>query len=759
METDGFLHPRHTHNQTIGSFMKNRQNMCFSGLTAKRIATLVLLAALAVGLIPSACAGQVSDTATSKATAKAAKKKNDKCTPLGTALNWIPADAAFYQAALRNREQIETVANSRAWARLCSMPVCREYARLQSHPLTQAAVQIGKARLTEAEPAVSQVETIINDPQVQRFIEFLGDICSDEVFAYGDRGFVDLADLLHETAHTTLSQSLDGQSLDGRTVRKMLVENSGRIVVPNVVLGFKIRDQHLAAEQLGKLELVLGLACWTQPKLNGRMDRKRIDGTSYLTFKLDTRLLPDGKLSLPPDGPLSAGLDEKDAKALTEKLNSLKITIALGIKADYLLVSIGPSTDGLAKLNADGKHDKSGRLIDRSEMQPVREMAGQRLSWIAYRSRELNEVLGGRGRYMAAMAGQIDNRLATSTADKKMNVRLQRDAAALLEDIRVQTPRPGAIVAANVITDRGIETYLYDYTQHPWTAGYKPLELLDHVGGRQLLLKSFRAGFTIAQYDLVIKWLDVGYGYFEDRVLWNIDANCRKRCRLAVALLRPILRQINRINRSVLIPALQDGQVVFVLGDDGPALVTDTTVAERLHEVYEEYWLLYSDVKNALEDVRTGQRPDFTAALAATEPSVSRAPLPDWIGLGGLAVGRVGRVVILATSSSAARQLLQPTPPALGNLPAKSDHPRATVAFIDTAALVDRATPTVNRTAHRLANWSYGGSAPASVEKQVERHVATLFECLKVLRSIARETYVEGGAVVTHTLWEIRDVD
>jgi hypothetical protein len=38
-------------------------------------------------------------------------------------LRWVPADAGAYSAMLRNREQLEAVLGSKAWARLMSMPV------------------------------------------------------------------------------------------------------------------------------------------------------------------------------------------------------------------------------------------------------------------------------------------------------------------------------------------------------------------------------------------------------------------------------------------------------------------------------------------------------------------------------------------------------------------------------------------------------------------------------------------------------------
>ena len=80
------------------------------------------------------------------------------------------------------------------------------------------------------------------------------------------------------------------------------------------------------------------------------------------------------------------------------------------------------------------------------------------------------------------------------------------------------------------------------------------------------------------------------------------------------------------------------------------------------------------------------------------------------------------------------------------------------MAFIDTAALVERAQPGVKRAARRMARWVYKAADPAAFDKQVDLHVETLLECMKVLQSVACEQYMDDGAVVTHRLWELRDV-
>ena len=175
-------------------------------------------------------------------------------------------------------------------------------------------------------------------------------------------------------------------------------------------------------------------------------------------------------------------------------------------------------------------------------------------------------------------------------------------------------------------------------------------------------------------------------------------------------------------------------------------------------EAFDEYNSFFRDINDALRDVRDSGPRDFNAP----RPTVTQCPWPAVLGIPqatGPHMGRMGRVVILTGSADAARRLLEPTPPALGNLPAKAELPRATVSFIDTAALTDRAEPGVKRAARRMARWVYKAADPAAFEKQVDLHVETLLESMKVIRSVACERYVDDGAVVTHRMWELRDVE
>src|SRR6516162_3206444 len=85
-------------------------------------------------------------------------------------LKFIPADAAFYTTMLRNQEQMDIVTNSKAWAKLRSMP----------------AVQLGlmAMRSQSNNPQVAPFMQIFQQPENQQLLSLLGDMISQEIFVY-----------------------------------------------------------------------------------------------------------------------------------------------------------------------------------------------------------------------------------------------------------------------------------------------------------------------------------------------------------------------------------------------------------------------------------------------------------------------------------------------------------------------------------------------------------------------------------------------
>jgi hypothetical protein len=100
---------------------------------------------------------------------------------LDSAIKWIPEDAAFFSTMLRNREQIEAIAASRAWS------------KLQSMPIVQMGWQMYQMQAGLPGSVPGKINQALDNPQVQDLLNLLADMFSDEVFLYGDADMVDFA--------------------------------------------------------------------------------------------------------------------------------------------------------------------------------------------------------------------------------------------------------------------------------------------------------------------------------------------------------------------------------------------------------------------------------------------------------------------------------------------------------------------------------------------------------------------------------------
>src|SRR5205823_2694739 len=86
---------------------------------------------------------------------------------LDSSVKLVPANAAFYSSMLRNREQIETIAKSKAWAKLMTMPGVQ---------MARMAIQAQMAN-----PQFAQFLQLYQTPENQELARVLSDMVSNEV--------------------------------------------------------------------------------------------------------------------------------------------------------------------------------------------------------------------------------------------------------------------------------------------------------------------------------------------------------------------------------------------------------------------------------------------------------------------------------------------------------------------------------------------------------------------------------------------------
>ncbi|MHC4180186.1 MAG: hypothetical protein ACYSWU_21995, partial [Planctomycetota bacterium] len=97
-----------------------------------------------------------------------------------SSLQFVPADAAFYVSFMRNRQQYETVVNSRAFGTLMEMPFVKS--------MQESFVE----EFEDLPPQIVMVKESFDLPENKPLKETLIEMVSDEVFIYGGKGYCDL---------------------------------------------------------------------------------------------------------------------------------------------------------------------------------------------------------------------------------------------------------------------------------------------------------------------------------------------------------------------------------------------------------------------------------------------------------------------------------------------------------------------------------------------------------------------------------------
>lgn len=693
---------------------------------------------------------------------------------LGGSTKLIPADAAIYGVSFNAGDTVRAIGQSKAWNKLVNMPVVK----------MGLALYHMQAAMPGTPPA--KIQEALSDPETRKIIDFVLNLFADEYFTYADDSLIDLLKVYQEANAARMLApfymlmsgnflGMDGD-MQGRAALESLAKNAELLKTPNVIMGFKLKNVDEAKENLAKLEKTLQALLEEVPPLKDSLKRTKVDGNEYLTFSIDAKVVPSWD---PIDDAIRQLIDkEEDAKKLTAQLKKLTLTISLGVRENYLLAAIGPSTDALAKL---GKGD---RLIDRPEFKAVEKFTDRKSLGISYMSKRAMAQLTTSAQDIREMANGVDELLGDAPLTEAQIAKVKKDVRELLKDCEGFLPEPGAQVAVSFVVPQGMESYAFHGTKNRRADATKPLSLLSHVGGDPLFALVGRAKPSVEEYDLMVKWIKKLYGYFEEFGLPSMPESEREKTKEFLAKLLPLAKQADQATRTLLIPALADGQSALVV--DGklaskhfaeplpatekpmpmiePAMVFGVSDAAKLKKAVGEYVDVINGILKAFHEIEPNEIP----LLRIPEPTISSVsggkvyayPLAEELGVdkqiapnGGLSE----KVAAISFVPKQTERILAKTAPSAGGVLADLDRPRAMAVVCNWAEVVNVITPWVNLAADLILEDTMGGADDAQ-KKMVTEQVATVLELLKVFKRITSEVYEEGNTTVTHSICEIQDL-
>lgn len=688
-----------------------------------------------------------------------------------SSLAFVPDDVAFYSSSLRTGEQLEVFLKSRA------------FAKIQQHPLVQMALAQGMSQWEEpqAQP-VAIAKMLLQMPENQELVAMLQDAISREVFVAADVNVNKSLELLMEFSEQMNGMQMaigadpgSAEDLIKERVLAMVSSAADELKVPGGMIGFKLSDTAPAKRQLVRLEtLINGQLEQAPPEIAKRFGRSTIGEGEFLTLNLDGSLVPWDQV--PFD---ELDLDESDVEKLVEKAKQLTAVISIGVIRDYLVISIGESTSNLENLGG------GNLLVNRKEMAPLKKHLGKPLTSIAYVSETFMKSAGDQNRsldsYVEMAKGALELPDAQDEISPQMKAEILADIGELRMDLQRYIVSPGAVVGFAWMKPTGFEGYVYNYAKNPRQQKDKPLTVLSHTGTSPLFVGAGHNGLKIEDYDLLVKWANRGYHYFETFAVPEMEEEELAEFNNAKDRFMPLIKRMDTNFRENLFPACNNGEVAFVL--DGKAKSNSWHAAmppsdkelpmpelamvwgiNDIGQVEAGFASMFGILDDGItqwnemaEDdgdkipLESFPRPDqneiesgalYSYAIPA-EAGLDTRVSPNW--------GLSPQTMVMSLLPETTKRLMpQSTSSVFFGPLADSKRPLAGAVYFDFDGIVEMLNPWIDYGVKTSMN----GQDPDEIEQQVGMimmNVDFVSDILSCFKGVSAAMYQEDGATVTHT--------
>lgn len=748
-----------------------------------------------------------------------------------TALAMIPADAAFISSSLRLREQYDALVSSKAFAAVRKLPAVAKFFDSWD-----------EQRLQPGSP-LSIVDTFMQLPENQQAMEVLQDIVATETFVYGEPSCIKLIELLKKVQQAQQAANIlslargdadfgDGIGFDvlegpfdddeeedddnaaaarrvpvrpvrfqvvdsdigvspnelaNRLILKTVAENKHLLVIPDIVWGFATTKREAAETQVKRLEVLLKLAAQSNPDLADAVARKSIAGGEFLTFtfKPDMALL---RLQLVGDEATA-----KDIDTIFDAIEEVRIVAALGVVGGRLVLSIGDSTDHIAKLVTDGGFEKG--LLGIKPLTPLLEHRTKPITAVSYVSEAMMKAVAPSTGDIDQLAGLADDIVELAELPAEAADDARSSLRAMSRQYRNWLPVPGPWTAFSFRSEQGYEGYAWDWSQNQQFNGSKRLELLEHAGGAPLAAYALRLRTDVPRFDDVVSWIGMGWQFFTKHLLPQADEEMQDQVSEFDEHIVPLAAKFVEIVRRTFIPATANGQIGFVIDGKSrtprlhkqlpaaqeplpliePAIVLGLDDSGLFRDGMNELFALADDLVEAVREMNPESVPaDYRIAepeKTKTEGGsvwswpLSKSGVDDQVRP-SVALGRDAAVFSLVLKQ--AGRLIVETPLETGSQLTRFDEPLASAAALDFAGLVDAVEPWVVYLARYAAVRRQDGSidpdrtldadAEDDQVREVLGQVKVVLEAARSLRAATAETVTKPDATVTHWRNVIRDM-
>jgi hypothetical protein len=728
---------------------------------------------------------------------------------LGVAM--IPQDAAFVSSSLRIREQYDSLVNSNAFKSILQLPAVR-----------RALDSLEEQRSAPGSP-LSTFDTFMQLPENADAVELLADMVATDTFVYGEPSCVSFWQLVRKVAEAqqrasvgeasggeadivveSIEEEEDGErdtelfaaevgSADAvrqaRAVLAALAENLDLVVVPDLVWGFKTVKGDIATDQIKRLEVLATLLLQADQDLALAVDRKKIADGEVLTLTLDGSQAPWDEIER---SAVEVTGDAEGVAKLFGRLKELDVVFAIGRVGEWVIVSVGDSTDHLEKLVLPNSGRKG--LLTLPAFAPLAAHGDKRLTGISYLSESLCEAVNSSRSDMESLLGVVDqlDESAGVTAEAKKDFRGL--AEKFVDEWAERLPEAGPWMSFSFLNDRGYEGYAWNWGRNQPFDGTKRLDLLEHAGGAPLGVMVSRMKTDPEGLDTTIDLVRGGWALIQKHGRGELGIDEQEKLDAFAEHVAPLGGKFAAILRDKIVKSLADGQVGLVLDSKGrskrvqgklpsspeplpllePAVVVSLADPKLFREGLSDLFALGDEFTDALRQMDPDAVPEGYRIPEPEKAKVDDGSVWSWKLVNSRlddqirpAIGVGDEVAVFSMTPKQAGRILVESRLETGSQLAKFEEPLAAAAAFDVAGVIDAIEPWITYLTRYGCVQDRDGSVDPDVEltaadeteqaKEVLEHVRVVLAAAKSLRAAAAETSFQGDALVTHWQNVIRD--
>jgi hypothetical protein len=405
-----------------------------------------------------------------------------------TSIRLAPADADFYAATYRMKEQ---------WASIVSGPVVKKFLDL---PVVQENLETFLDQWKNRDGNVANLRMVWENPNAKDAVKFATELVSEECFFLGDKNtgeFVRAYSRVINAVNELAVEQLEDETASDKLMN-LCIDEIEKLMVPMILIGAKCKDEDLAITKVDQLEASLQLSMGFVPELAPVANSiKRIDDDrgSRLTVEFNGKMIPWELL------PLNDQFDEEVMEILKNVLNEKSIALTIGTLDSYFVIGISTKRGDLLKLG------KGANLTTHPDLAPVVTNASKPITSVSYLSDNLakanydsqfknfftknfsvllNQFMGVQTAVhgLNGDAGGID-----STSEiYKFFEGIKSELRWMDESIAKFVPEARGTTAYSFSTTNGWEQVYHARTKNVLLDGSKPLAALQHIGGDPMMM-------------------------------------------------------------------------------------------------------------------------------------------------------------------------------------------------------------------------------------------------------------------------------